>query len=116
MGQPLNRNGTITQSLRLLVAIDRNGRNFVTKNLKKPLDANWENKNVKCKMVLFSLGLGRLQSLQTVRLSSNGIGQIDASDFQNCSQLKDIHLQNNKITKIHPDTFRDLNKLQVVKQ
>ncbi|XP_074444148.1 leucine-rich repeat-containing protein 66 [Larus michahellis] len=59
-------------------------------------------------------GLGRLQSLQTVRLSSNGIGQIDASDFQNCSQLKDIHLQNNKITKIHPDTFRDLNKLQVV--
>ncbi|NXV26896.1 LRC66 protein, partial [Rissa tridactyla] len=59
-------------------------------------------------------GLGRLQSLQTVRLSSNGIGQIDASDFQNCSQLKDIHLQNNKITKIHPDAFRDLNKLQVV--
>ncbi|NXF50252.1 LRC66 protein, partial [Oceanites oceanicus] len=59
-------------------------------------------------------GLGLLQSLQTVRLSSNGIRQIDLSDFQNCSQLKDIDLQNNKITKIHPDAFRDLNKLQVV--
>ncbi|NXY72489.1 LRC66 protein, partial [Glareola pratincola] len=59
-------------------------------------------------------GLGLLQSLQTVRLSSNGIGQIDPRDFQNCSQLKDIHLRNNKITKIHPDAFRGLNKLQVV--
>ncbi|GAB0188436.1 leucine-rich repeat-containing protein 66 [Grus japonensis] len=61
-------------------------------------------------------GLGLLQSLQTVHLSSNGIRQIDLDDFQNCSQLKDIDLQNNKITKIHPDAFRDLNKLQVVKQ
>ncbi|XP_054679064.1 leucine-rich repeat-containing protein 66 [Grus americana] len=59
-------------------------------------------------------GLGLLQSLQTVHLSSNGIRQIDLDDFQNCSQLKDIDLQNNKITKIHPDAFRDLNKLQVV--
>ncbi|NWX52917.1 LRC66 protein, partial [Steatornis caripensis] len=59
-------------------------------------------------------GLGLLQSLQTVHLSSNGIQQIDLNDFQNCSQLKDIHLQNNKITKIHPDAFRDLNKLQVI--
>ncbi|NXC75914.1 LRC66 protein, partial [Anhinga anhinga] len=59
-------------------------------------------------------GLGLLQSLQTIHLSSNGIRQIDLNDFQNCSQLKDIDLQNNKITKIHPDVFRDLNKLQVV--
>ncbi|KGL93238.1 Leucine-rich repeat-containing protein 66, partial [Charadrius vociferus] len=59
-------------------------------------------------------GLGLLQSLQTVRLSSNGIRQIELNDFQNCSQLKDIDLQNNKITKIHPDAFRDLSKLQVV--
>ncbi|KFQ66074.1 Leucine-rich repeat-containing protein 66, partial [Phaethon lepturus] len=59
-------------------------------------------------------GLGLLQSLQTIHLSSNGIQQIDLNDFQNCSQLKDIHLQNNKITKIHPDAFRDLNKLQAV--
>ncbi|NWS47873.1 LRC66 protein, partial [Probosciger aterrimus] len=59
-------------------------------------------------------GLGLLQSLQTVRLSSNGIQQIDLNDFQNCSQLKDIDLQNNHITKIHPDAFRELNKLQVV--
>ncbi|XP_072718186.1 leucine-rich repeat-containing protein 66 [Ciconia boyciana] len=59
-------------------------------------------------------GLGLLQSLQTIRLSSNGIRQIDLNDFQNCSQLRDIDLQNNKITKIHLDAFRDLNKLQVV--
>ncbi|NXX22877.1 LRC66 protein, partial [Podargus strigoides] len=59
-------------------------------------------------------GLGLLQSLQTVLLSSNGIQQIDQNDFQNCSQLKNIDLQNNKITEIHPDAFRDLSKLQVV--
>ncbi|NWQ70198.1 LRC66 protein, partial [Neopipo cinnamomea] len=59
-------------------------------------------------------GLGLLQSLQTVHMSSNSIQQIDPKDFQNCSQLKDINLQNNKITKIHPGAFRDLNKLQVV--
>uniref|UniRef100_A0A8B9J015 Leucine-rich repeat-containing protein 66 n=1 Tax=Amazona collaria TaxID=241587 RepID=A0A8B9J015_9PSIT len=39
---------------------------------------------------------------------------IDLNDFQNCSQLKDIDLQNNHITKIHPDAFRELNKLQVI--
>ncbi|NXL70362.1 LRC66 protein, partial [Leptocoma aspasia] len=59
-------------------------------------------------------GLGLLQSLQTVHMSSNAIQQIDPKDFQNCSQLKHIDLRNNKITKIHPDAFRDLNKLQVV--
>ncbi|NXP08504.1 LRC66 protein, partial [Thinocorus orbignyianus] len=59
-------------------------------------------------------GLGLLQSLQTLRLSSNGIQQVGLRDFQNCSQLKDIELQNNKITEIHPDAFRDLHKLQVL--
>ncbi|NXK49078.1 LRC66 protein, partial [Chauna torquata] len=59
-------------------------------------------------------GLGLLQSLQTVHLSFNGILQIDLNDFRNCSQLKNIYLQSNKITKIHPDAFKDLNKLQVV--
>nr|XP_041571678.1 leucine-rich repeat-containing protein 66 [Taeniopygia guttata] len=59
-------------------------------------------------------GLGLLQSLQTLHMSSNAIQQIDPKDFQNCLQLKDIDLRNNKITKIHPDAFRDLNKLQVM--
>ncbi|NXW60362.1 LRC66 protein, partial [Eurystomus gularis] len=59
-------------------------------------------------------GLGLLQSLQTVHMTSNGIRQIDLNDFQNCSQLKDINLQKNKITRIHPEAFRDLHKLQVV--
>lgn len=71
---------------------------------------------MKCKIGFFFLGLGLLQSLQTVHMSSNVIQQIDPKDFQNCSQLKDIYLQNNKITKIHPDAFRNLNKLQVEKQ
>ncbi|NXV72998.1 LRC66 protein, partial [Atlantisia rogersi] len=59
-------------------------------------------------------GLGLLQVLQTVHLSSNSIQQIGLDDFRNCSQLKDVHLQDNKITQIQPDAFRDLNKLQVV--
>lgn len=70
---------------------------------------------MKCEIVLLFLGLGLLPSLQSVHLSSNGIRQIGLGDFQNCSQLKDIDLQNNEITKIHPDAFRDLHKLQVVK-
>uniref|UniRef100_A0A8B9B8T8 Leucine rich repeat containing 66 n=1 Tax=Anser brachyrhynchus TaxID=132585 RepID=A0A8B9B8T8_9AVES len=59
-------------------------------------------------------GLGLLQSLQSVRLSFNGILRIDLNDFQNCSQLKTIYLRNNKITTIHPDAFQGLNNLQVV--
>ncbi|NXN06846.1 LRC66 protein, partial [Indicator maculatus] len=59
-------------------------------------------------------GLGLLQSLQTVHLTSNGIRQIELNDFQNCSQLKDIYLRKNDITEIHADAFRDLHKLQVV--
>ncbi|XP_019408388.1 PREDICTED: leucine-rich repeat-containing protein 66 [Crocodylus porosus] len=59
-------------------------------------------------------GLGMLQSLQSVHLSSNEILQIEQNDFHNCSQLKNIYLQNNKITKIHPDAFKNLKKLQVL--
>ncbi|NWW84666.1 LRC66 protein, partial [Rhynochetos jubatus] len=59
-------------------------------------------------------GLGLLPSLQTVRLSSNSIRQVEPSDFQNCSQLRDVGLQNNKITEVRADAFRHLNKLQVV--
>ncbi|XP_006019095.3 leucine-rich repeat-containing protein 66 isoform X1 [Alligator sinensis] len=59
-------------------------------------------------------GLGMLQSLRSVHLSSNEILQIEQNDFHNCSQLKNIYLQNNKITKIHPDAFKNLKKLQVL--
>ncbi|NXG50063.1 LRC66 protein, partial [Psilopogon haemacephalus] len=59
-------------------------------------------------------GLGLLQSLQAVHLTSNAIRQIELDDFHNCSQLEDISLGKNKITAIHPDAFRDLHKLQVV--
>ncbi|XP_035179918.1 leucine-rich repeat-containing protein 66 [Oxyura jamaicensis] len=59
-------------------------------------------------------GLGLLRSLQSVRLSFNGILRIDRNDFQNCSQLRTIYLQNNRIATIHPDAFQGLNNLQVV--
>ncbi|NXN93771.1 LRC66 protein, partial [Rhinopomastus cyanomelas] len=59
-------------------------------------------------------GLGLLQSLQTVRMSSNSIRHIEPEDFQNCSQLRDVSLRNNEITTIHPDAFRELSTLQVV--
>ncbi|KYO45990.1 beta-sarcoglycan [Alligator mississippiensis] len=59
-------------------------------------------------------GLGMLQSLRSVHLSSNEILQIEQNDFHNCSQIKNIYLQNNKITKIHPDAFKNLKKLQVL--
>ncbi|CAM4550127.1 unnamed protein product, partial [Lepidochelys olivacea] len=59
-------------------------------------------------------GLGKLQSLQSLHLSSNEISQIDQSDFQDCSQLRNIYLQTNKISKIHPGAFKNLKNLQVV--
>ncbi|CAM4666893.1 unnamed protein product [Lepidochelys kempii] len=60
------------------------------------------------------MGLGKLQSLQSLHLSSNEISQIDQSDFQDCSQLRNIYLQTNKISKIHPGAFKNLKNLQVV--
>lgn len=115
MGQLLCGKGTVSQSLQPLVTVGSNGINFAANSFLKPPD-NWENKNMKCKIILLFLGLGLLQSLQTVHLSFNGILQIDLNDFHNCSQLKNIYLQNNKIANIHPDAFKDLNKLQVALQ
>uniref|UniRef100_A0A452GZI2 Leucine rich repeat containing 66 n=1 Tax=Gopherus agassizii TaxID=38772 RepID=A0A452GZI2_9SAUR len=48
-------------------------------------------------------GLEKLQSLQSLHLG-----------FQNCSQQKNVYLQINRITKIHPDAFKNLKNLQVV--
>jgi len=114
--------------IRTILTAWRNVTAFMEMQLKRsPLIVNisqcpllmlhsWENKNMKCKIILLFLGLGLLQSLQTVHLSFNGILQIDLNDFHNCLQLKNIYLQSNKIANIHPDAFKDLNKLQVVKQ
>ncbi|NXW00130.1 LRC66 protein, partial [Fregetta grallaria] len=111
--ETLNLNGNAIHTLTLDIPTPAHGSNKCGKGCRllpalKVLSVERNNLNT------VPRGLGLLQSLQTVRLSSNGIRQIDLSDFQNCSQLKDIDLQNNKITKIHPDAFRDLNKLQVV--
>ncbi|KFR07853.1 Leucine-rich repeat-containing protein 66, partial [Nipponia nippon] len=120
---------TTFRNLPLLETLNLNGNAIRTLTLDVPTPARGSEKYGKGCRLLPALkvlsvernnlntvprGLGLLQSLQTVRLSSNAIRQIDLNDFQNCSQLQDIDLQNNKITKIHPDAFRHLNKLQVV--
>ncbi|NXL32125.1 LRC66 protein, partial [Glaucidium brasilianum] len=117
------------RNLPVLETLNLNGNAIHTLTLDIPMPAHGSKKYRKVDCLLPALkvlsvernnlntvprGLGLLQSLQTVHMSSNGIQQIDVNDFQNCSQLKDINLQNNKITKIHPDAFRDLNKLQVI--
>ncbi|NWW98018.1 LRC66 protein, partial [Caloenas nicobarica] len=111
--ETLNLNGNAIRTLMLDTHIPGHGSNKYGKGCcvlpaLKVLSAERNNLNT------VPRGLGLLPSLQSVHLSSNGIRQIGLRDFQNCSQLKDIDLQNNKITKIHPDAFRDLNKLQVV--
>ncbi|NXS68224.1 LRC66 protein, partial [Pandion haliaetus] len=120
---------TTCRNLLVLETLNLDGNAIRTLTLDKPTPAQGSKKYRKVDHLLPALkvlsvernnldtvprGLGLLQSLQTIHMSSNGIQQIDPNDFQNCSQLKDINLQNNKITKIHPDAFRDLNKLQVV--
>ncbi|NXV90847.1 LRC66 protein, partial [Calonectris borealis] len=120
---------TTCRNLPVLETLNLNGNAIHTLTLDEPMPARGSKRCGKgCRLLpalkILSVernnlntvprGLGLLQSLQTVRLSSNGIRQIDLNDFQNCSQLKDIDLQNNNITKIHPDAFRDLHKLQVV--
>ncbi|KFV49754.1 Leucine-rich repeat-containing protein 66, partial [Tyto alba] len=120
---------TTCRDLPILETLNLNGNAIHTLTLDIPTPAHGSKKYGKVDHLLPALkvllvernklntvpkGLGLLQSLHTVHMSSNGIQQIDVNDFQNCSQLKDVNLQNNKITKIHPDAFRDLNKLQVV--
>ncbi|NXD76009.1 LRC66 protein, partial [Halcyon senegalensis] len=120
---------TTCRNLAVLETLNLNGNAIHTLTLDIPMPAYGSNKYGTVDRLLPALkvlsvernnlntvprGLGLLQSLQTVRMTSNGIQQIDMNDFQNCSQLKEIILQKNKITKIHPDAFRDLNKLQVV--
>ncbi|XP_075278115.1 leucine-rich repeat-containing protein 66 isoform X2 [Opisthocomus hoazin] len=120
---------TACRNLPLLETLDLSGNAIRTLTLGRPTPARASRRQGPVHRLLPALkvlsaernnlsrvprGLGLLQSLQTVHLSSNGIRQIDREDFQSCSQLKDIALQNNRITKIHPDAFRDLSKLQVV--
>ncbi|NWR67570.1 LRC66 protein, partial [Bucorvus abyssinicus] len=120
---------TTCRNLPVLETLNLNDNAIHTLTLDIPTPAHGSNKYRKVDRLLPALkvlsvernnlntvprGLGLLQSLQTVHMSSNGIRQIGLNDFQNCSQLKAIDLQNNKICKIHPDAFRDLNKLQVV--
>ncbi|KFQ37101.1 Leucine-rich repeat-containing protein 66, partial [Merops nubicus] len=120
---------TTCRNLAGLETLNLSGNSIHTLILDTPTPAHWSNKYGRVDRLLPALkvlsvernklhtvprGLGLLQSLQTVHMTSNSIRQIGLNDFQNCSELKDINLQKNKITKIHPDAFRDLHKLQVV--
>ncbi|XP_067239789.1 uncharacterized protein [Chanodichthys erythropterus] len=59
-------------------------------------------------------GLGCMKSLQILQLSYNQISKIGLTDLDNCSHLKEIHLQHNNIISIHPHAFIDLKQLQVL--
>ncbi|CAM4692803.1 unnamed protein product [Leuciscus chuanchicus] len=59
-------------------------------------------------------GLGCMKSLQILQLSYNQISKIGLTDLDNCSYLKELHLQHNSITSIHPNAFVDLKQLQVL--
>ncbi|XP_067273037.1 uncharacterized protein [Pseudorasbora parva] len=59
-------------------------------------------------------GLGCIKSLQILQLSYNQISKIGLTDLDNCSYLKELHLQHNSITSIHPNAFKDLKQLQVI--
>ncbi|XDV42050.1 hypothetical protein PO909_010802 [Leuciscus waleckii] len=59
-------------------------------------------------------GLGCMKSLQILQLSYNQISKIGLTDLDNCSYLKELHLQHNNITSIHPNAFVDLKQLQVL--
>ncbi|XP_077076668.1 leucine rich repeat containing 66 [Siphateles boraxobius] len=59
-------------------------------------------------------GLGCMKSLQILQLSYNQISKIGLTDLDNCSYLKELHLQHNSITSIHPNAFIDLKQLQVL--
>uniref|UniRef100_A0A8C8SKI1 Uncharacterized protein n=1 Tax=Pelusios castaneus TaxID=367368 RepID=A0A8C8SKI1_9SAUR len=87
---------------------------YITLDIHKP--AHWTVKQVQYMLDLtffiFS-ELGKLQSLQSLYLLSKEISQIDESNFQNCSLLKNIFLPTNKITKFQPDAFKHLKNLQV---
>ncbi|XP_039548030.1 uncharacterized protein LOC120493475 isoform X2 [Pimephales promelas] len=59
-------------------------------------------------------GLGCMKSLQILQLSYNQISNIGLTDLDKCSNLKELHLQHNSITSIHPNAFIDLKQLQVL--
>jgi len=54
-----------------------------------------------------------MKSLQILQLSYNQISNIGLTDLDKCSNLKELHLQHNSITSIHPNAFIDLKQLQV---
>uniref|UniRef100_A0A674J9E6 Leucine rich repeat containing 66 n=1 Tax=Terrapene triunguis TaxID=2587831 RepID=A0A674J9E6_9SAUR len=77
---------------------------YVTLDIHKP--AHWTDKHRK--VHTYDL----LPFLKVLSIERNNLTAIPrGDDFQNCSQLKNIYLQTNKITKIHPDAFKNLKNV-----
>lgn len=58
-------------------------------------------------------GLEGGESLQVLQLSFNRISTLRPVELSHLRQLKELHLQHNLITSLHPQMFQDLAQLQV---
>ncbi|TNN42903.1 Beta-sarcoglycan [Liparis tanakae] len=58
-------------------------------------------------------GLEGSESLQVLQLSFNRIASLRPGDLLHLRQLKELHLQHNLISSLHPQTFQDLANLRV---
>lgn len=63
--------------------------------------------------LFFIVGLGKMKSLKVLQLSHNRISVIDPVDLAGCTNLSELYLQHNLINTIHPEAFKDLQKLKV---
>ena len=60
-----------------------------------------------------SSGLGGSRALQVLQLSYNQISTLEAGDLEGLHQLKELHLQHNLISSLHPRAFVGLTNLTV---
>lgn len=58
-------------------------------------------------------GLEGSASLWVLQLSFNRISSLRPGDLSHLRQLKELHLQHNLITNLHPQMFQDLAQLRV---
>lgn len=64
-------------------------------------------------LVFCHAGLEGSESLQVLQLSFNKISTLKPADLAHLRQLKELHLQHNLITSLHPQMFQDLAQLRV---
>ncbi|MEQ2206213.1 hypothetical protein XENOCAPTIV_025725 [Xenoophorus captivus] len=57
-------------------------------------------------------GLDAVESLQVLQLSFNRISSLELGILGNLHQLRELHLQHNLITHLHPQMFQNLDQLK----